>query len=401
MYAGSTACTLLEFTCRMASTANTHDSGQAVGLEAVAAMAQVGFMTAVADAVRGMVTATAIARSDAGALRTPHQHALQAQHNTFTSSLASTMGWYTLVVAQLVLNRFRVLETAGSGGGPSTSASAQASSQAFQLTESLADSQLLASTAAVLLDCPPILTAEVLAQCSAETLFSAVRKAAENVAKAMCLVGVVQSRMASYEFPQGRLVAAKLLHAARHTAVVRLQVALLDQLAAHAGLGAEMEGEDEAGEGQEGEQAGAWAGSSGSWWFALEEAQRGQLLGVEERGAGQGEVQTRSQTAGWLEDYHCNSVFVFYDWSVSWAVQPDAEAGVPARPPPLLVARLVARAAEALCRLCRGQGLGGAYAPAPTWEFAKMQVKGISLTVDEFRLGSVEGGLKVSSYFTA
>ncbi len=51
-------------------------------------------------------------------------------------------------------------------------------------------------------------------------------------------------------------------------------------------------------------------------------------------------------------------------------------ARVEARPPPLLVARLAARAAEALCRLCRGQGLEGAYAPAPEWELARAQVGG-------------------------
>ncbi len=47
---------------------------------------------------------------------------------------------------------------------------------------------------------------------------------------------------------------------------------------------------------------------------------------------------------------------------------------MPARPPALLTARLAARSAEALCRLCRGEGLEGAYSPAPEWEFATAEV---------------------------
>ncbi len=81
------------------------------------------------------------------------------------------------------------------------------------------------------------------------------------------------------------------------------------------------------------------------------------------------------RTAGWLEDYHSHIVHAtVVDWH-GVEQQQAAAAGVPAGPPPLLAARLAARAAEALCRLCRGQGLGGAYAPAPEWQFAKAEVR--------------------------
>ncbi len=145
-----------------------------------------------------------------------------------------------------------------------------------------------------------------------------------------------------------------------------LQVALLDQLAAHAGLGAELQREEEQqGQGQQGAQGTrGWEGSSGTWWLACEEARQGKLLGAEE-----------SRRAGWLEDLHCQVVNATV---VEWLAADDETAAtvrVPARPPPLLAARLAARAAESLCRLCRGQGLEGAYAPAPEWELGMSQVR--------------------------
>ncbi len=169
---------------------------------------------------------------------------------------------------------------------------------------------------------------------------------------------------------------------------VWLQVALLDQLAAHAGLGAKLQGEEQQGQqqgqrqrqgqGHQGTQGGrGWEGSSGTWRLACEEARQGKLLGMDaEGGEGSGEM-TRSRTAGWLEDYHCHVVHVtVVDWHVaSLYEQRSVPIGVLARPPPLLAARLAARAAESLCRLCRGQGLGGAYAPAPEWQLGMTQVR--------------------------
>ncbi len=119
------------------------------------------------------------------------------------------------------------------------------------------------------------------------------------------------------------------------------------------------------------EQADGWEGSSGAWWFAREEAQQGQILGEE----GEEGRAACSKTAGWLEGRHCNIVAAtLLDWQAAEEQQLAAAAGVPAAPPPILRARLAARAAEALCRLCRGKGLAGAYAPAPQWEFAIAQV---------------------------
>ncbi len=159
----------------------------------------------------------------------------------------------------------------------------------------------------------------------------------------------------------------------------RPQVGMLDLQAADAGLGAGL-GEQGLG-GGEGEAGGQGQGSHQTqqqmeslegmgkvWWFAQEEVQRGQLLGVS------GSRQVGAGTLGWLEDQHvyvlCAS---FWTWYLEMCNR-AAAGGTAVRPPPLLAARLAARAAEALCRLCRGQGLGGTYGPAPEWLCAKIQV---------------------------
>ncbi len=121
-----------------------------------------------------------------------------------------------------------------------------------------------------------------------------------------------------------------------------------------------------------------WEGSSGTWWLAREGAAQGKLLGLDGRGAKgsrKAGKNARWKAAGWLEDYHCHIMRVTVQEWLTAEPGEAAAAGVPAAPPPLLVARLAARAAEALCRLCRGQGLGGVYTPAPEWQFATTRVR--------------------------
>ncbi len=178
-----------------------------------------------------------------------------------------------------------------------------------------------------------------------------------------------------------------------------LQVALLDQLAAHAGMRVGLEGGEQP-EGTEAVQEGqtqaqthirtqeqrareqqghAWVGGGGSWWVAQEEAGQGRVLGPtdDERmeGSQQSGEELSHRTFGWLEGHHSTVVMAtLREWM--WVDRElAAEAGVPAAPPPLLAARLAARAAEALCRLCRGQGLAGLYGPAPTWRFSMAPVR--------------------------
>ncbi len=315
--------------------------------------------------------------------------------------------------------------------------------EASSILGSLAESGLLAAAAAAVVDCPYVVG----------VAHDSISGAGRNAARAFVSVAVMQHLLWSHGGPEGRRLACRLLRATRHVAVRRLQVALLDQLAAHAGMGAELGGgeegreEEEEEEEQRGEQqneqaqeqgqqahghrgsgaqeqqeppmqvqaqgegakepeagvhqrpggrgqqqkeqahgqqargarlgqeqADGWEGSSGEWWFAREEAQRGQLLGLPEGEWGADAVKG-SQLAGWLEGRHCNVISAtLLDWQAAEEQHLAAEAGVPAAPPPLLRARLATRAAEALCRLCRGQGLGGVYGPAPQWVLSTVQV---------------------------
>ncbi len=155
-----------------------------------------------------------------------------------------------------------------------------------------------------------------------------------------------------------------------------LQVAMLDQLAAHAGMGAELgdgsqarQGVQGMGQRQQGAEAGGWGASGAAWWFPCKEAERGQIMGLI-----QDDMVQIALTVERLEEHYQITVnSTLFEWA-SVDKKLAAEAGVPAAPPPLLAARLAARAAEALCRLSRREGLGGARALVPGWRFAMKQV---------------------------
>ncbi len=387
MQAGEAGFALLEKSCLMARVLTNSGPGSTqadkdLGEAAMSAMTQGSVLRAAAAAARALVaTAARTTRSGTtGGGASVRQGAAGVMYgmdeddsthcDILMATAAAGVCTYTWNVTNLLHYRLDAVRIAGQGSipvGGSGSASTLSSIPpgVAQLVESLVESQLLAAAATVVLDCPNMLAVDSLKGELATAACGMLSDAAFWLARSVVNLNTIEGKLWTARVPGARPLAAKLLRAARHTAVVRLQVALLDQLAAHAGMGAELEGE-EAGESQ-GEQAGAWVGSSGSWWFAREEARQGQLLGVVE--------QAQGQTAGWLEDRHCTILYgVFRRWCAETETQLDAEAGVPARPPPLLAARLAARAAEALCRLCRGQGLRGAYAPAPMWEFAKCQV---------------------------
>ncbi len=220
---------------------------------------------------------------------------------------------------------------------------------------------------------------------------------------------------------RGIVIAGKVLRALRHDAVRRLQLSYLDRVAVHAGMWT-GQGDGTGGEPLSPRDTGVWAythkssssssnttttstrtaggrgtrgskgggsvdrsGSEGGeggggmwpgWWLARHEARKGRFLGLDPQGGdGTGE-ETAGHTAGWLETYHLHAAHVsLADWGDTTAEMAAAAGpGVSARPPPLAEAALACRTAEALCRLCRGQGLRGAYAPAPEWLLANCQV---------------------------
>ncbi len=252
--------------------------------------------------------------------------------------------------------------------------------EAVRALEALGDSQLMAAAATSLVDSPAVSTLAAVDPGLCNRLLYLVQGGCQYAGNALSCMPWM--RWALYESggPEAQRLACGLLRAMRHVAVRRLQVGLLDQLAAHAGMGAELSEGGRLEEAMEQQQeASGWEGSSGTWWFAREEAQQGQLLGMHLAGGvgGRRGGHQASRSKAGLEEAHCHTV---YGTLGTWGggVQERAAAaaaGVPAGPPPLLAARLAARAAEAVCRLCRGQGLEGAYAPAPEWQFAMSPVR--------------------------
>ncbi len=381
-YGGKTACTLLMNAClnirtlqRIRGRAAHVQRAHALAARVLAAMTKARFMSAVCDAARGMVATAALLRSAVGVLQCfgPMFNVtrVSAQSNGQAGFLALAVCQYLRTIAESQFYTF--------------AESPSIHSEALQVYGTLADSQLLAAAAVTLVDSPPVGAIAGLPDSDRDSILRDTFLASESAAAALFYISEAQKELAT-RGKESRRLSAGLVRAARHEAVQRLQVALLDQLAAHAGMAAgleEWEGSSGPQEGRDEERRAeecGWEGSSGTWWLAREEAAQGKLLGLDERGSGRSRGsgrRTRSKTAGSLEDYHCHIVRVtVQDW-LSMDPAKAAAAGVPAAPPPLLVARLAARAAEALCRLCRGQGLGGAYAPAPVWQFATNKVRSV------------------------
>ncbi len=347
------------------------------------ALAQPGFMSAVADAVNAIA---ALAASETASPEIGTTEALPRMISTLRADVAAGICHYASTVSDFVTHHVNVA-TACVDGQPAP----PWPSKLTRLVKALAQSQLLGAAAAAVTDSRPAAASEAT---NFAGVCRPVQLAAFISAEVLDSLTAARRRLVAVAMPEGRRLACVLLRAMRHVAVRRLQVALLDQLAAHAGMGPELGGEMEEVEGREQEQEGGtqqkeregdvegWEGCSGTWWLPREETRLGQLVGI--RGDGPegppGSRCTRSWNAGWLENCHSHSILAtLAEWNdaaeqTKEGRQLAAEAGVPAGPPPLLAALLAARAAEALCRLCRGQGLGGAYAPAPEWQFAKAPV---------------------------
>ncbi len=334
-------------------------------------------MQAVAGASRGVTVTCALLRSETGVrqLSGPalNLSAATTQQASMASAAAAAVCRYTHTITQLLLIRLHKASI-GSGAGPAASSIPPGLKPVY---EALAETQLLAVSAGAVLEDPGI---EALPEAVRHRVCYGVNSAAVSVCAAVVHMNLLWVKTAQCGLHEGRQLAAGALRALRHRQVQRLQVALLDRLAVHAGMdaGLVVEGQGAQQGGPGGQQAGGWVGSSGTWWLAREEQRQGRLLGWDlpgGDGSGEARAEARGNTAaGWLEDLHrhvlCGTLF---DWG-SVPAQLAGQAGVEARPPPLLVARLAARAAESLCQLCRGQGLGGVYATAPEWKLTKTQV---------------------------
>ncbi len=378
-YGGKTAFTLLHNACILVITLRGNSNSTLhtqVARAALAAMAEASFMSAVSDAVRGIVATAAFLRSDTG-VRELSSPTFDLRDASSRSDELAGLSAYT--VCRYLRTLMEALHNRLIGLGRNPPAPVRIPSEVLQAFGALADSQLLAAAAAALVDSPPVDAFATLPDSERNAIRFYVGQATTAAAKSMCNLLAMQEKLAEAGGAEGRQLSAGLGRVKQHEAVRRLQVALLDQLAAHAGMAAgleEWEGSSGPQEGRDEERRAeecGWEGSSGTWWLAREEAAQGQLLGLDWHG-GEGGPESgqkmRSKTAGWLERHHNNILRVTVQEWLNAGPGEAGAAGVPAAPSPLLVARLTARAAEALVRLCRGQGLHGAYAPAPEWQFA-------------------------------
>ncbi len=365
----------------MHSCGSTSEHRQAVD-QTLAALRARGFLAAVAGAARGIAAMAALVHSEAGQRELFGPTATTDPTASSTQELDQCLQQASFVA--VTVNKYVVLLTEQAYTGVWTSlfgsslVSPQLSPGAVDAWDALADSQLLAAAAVTLVDSPDVFTLPPDRTLPRNVVCNRVQDACRYAGISMYYMQATQGALHSAGGSEGQQLAVGLLRAMRHVAVRRLQVALLDQQAAHAGMGAALQGEDEGeeerdGQGQQAAQADGWTGSSGTWWFAREEARQRRLLGVGPGACNKGRVrdmQAPCMTGDELEDYYCHIV---HGTLGTWGGV-VASAEVPAGPPPLLVARLAARAAEALVRLCRGEGLGGAYGKAPEWQFAKAEV---------------------------
>ncbi len=380
MFAGFAATDLLVLTCNMVVAVIEYSSSAAdkeAGYRAAALVAQGRLMQAAADALRA-------ARGDEAV------------------GLAAAAAQLVALLADMLLHRADAAGLAGSGGGGNSSSSSSSSSNSnnsssgrserspcgpfaappgvSRAVEAVVRSELLAAAAHVIVDTSKQQSTTTLSADGRRKALADVHSASRSMAAALGDLSALRHRLLCYGGPEGVRLSGVLLCGMRHVAVRRLQVALLDQLAAHAGMGAGLgqeEGTEEGGGGRE--SGGGWAGLSGAWWLAREEAERGQVLGAEGWcNIGWRMEQLRGRAApGRLRGYHSSIVSATLgEWASAGqdrAAAVEAAAGaVQAEPPPLLAARLAARAAESLWRLCHGQGLGGAYAPGPDRDGAQV-----------------------------
>ncbi len=362
----------------------------AVGNRIIAEVTQPGFMKALANAARAVVAVSELLRSEAAARQlagpTFEVVTFSAATDMLLADTASAVGLYVKGMTDALSSLLC---------GPRAAASRpKVPNEATQIVEALVESELFAAAAATLVDSPNAFASAGLSASGLQEVCQEMRTACGSLAGAVGQLALLRDELASCRGQEGARLAAGLWRMGQHGAVRRLQVALLDQLAAEAGMGARLEeaGQEpeEAEVGQERPEenaqqqqqeeaeaeAGGWGGSSGTWWFAKEEAERGQLLGMESgRGRGRGGSPPERDRCE-QESYHCEVMGATIGWW--YGTEPDlvAGAGVPAaRPPPLLAARLTARATEALCRLYQGKGLDGGYGPEPTCMFALHKVK--------------------------
>lgn len=104
----------------------------------------------------------------------------------------------------------------------------------------MAETQLPAAAASAVAGSSEAITNATLKPEVANMMCADVGAAAVHTATTIFLLCLSRTKLCVFGGREGRRLAAALLRAMRHVAVQWLQVGLLDQLAAHAGMGADL-----------------------------------------------------------------------------------------------------------------------------------------------------------------
>ncbi|KXZ56216.1 hypothetical protein GPECTOR_1g188 [Gonium pectorale] len=255
-----------------------------------------------------------------------------------------------------------------------------------ELISALSSSGLIQAAAGMLLQAPPVdesrpaSDAEDPGGCTpgdraAVDAHVAAREVATSLYLLQCARACLLREGGGSASAPGVAELGRLLDSGEVTALCH---AMLQRLAAHGGLQPPPPpGEEEVAEaGPSDIGAGGGAAEARAWWLQRRELQR--WAGTDGSVTGFVDDVEGDDTVGWLEDDHCHAVVVslgYWRGTELKGLPPgmrDLLAPPASAPPRLVVARLAARTAEALCRMYRGQGLGGAYGPgAPEWQFAR------------------------------
>lgn len=212
----------------MPAHAGSSKADQELAHKVTSALAQRGFVGAVADAARAMAATAAALRSEATARDpTGELGTLSYEHDVFVVKRAAVLCQYAKALAQEVydqVKRDREEGGSGSGGTRQQSVAQFVPSSVSHLIEALVDSELLAAAASAVLDSPNVLKDEQCPSGTAKFVCRSVLTVTVIAADVMGLLQTARTRLAGRGGAEPRRLAVGLLRAARHEAVQRLQV---------------------------------------------------------------------------------------------------------------------------------------------------------------------------------
>ncbi len=229
---------VLENTCVIASEmcgAELRDADLAVCSKVLRALMDKGFIRAVADAARAVLSTSARLRSGITVRLAPGcvVHDSATLSTLFDGLMAPTISG-TCEYVRLVLDVSYTQLTGAfqSASNQGASGSRPIPPELVEVFDALAESQLLAAAASALLDGAPMRSAPAISERYRDMLCMSMHGGASSLTQTLLFVFRLHMQLAVVG-RLGQRLSAGLLRAARHEAVQRLQVGLLKQASNH------------------------------------------------------------------------------------------------------------------------------------------------------------------------